>query len=151
MPELKHHLTWLRILDFLAVPAAFTSSAIRVGNFFNQEILGKPTNVPWAVIFGHPIDHSASIPRHPVQLYEAVWYLAIFFLLWRLSYKPFFLLVKGRLVGLLLILIFTFRFFIEFLKEEQSYLLTSFSVLTMAQILSIPVIFLGFLFYYRNQ
>ena len=143
-------LTWVRILDFIAVPTALAGACIRIGNFFNQEILGTPTNLPWAVVFGHPADRSLPLPRHPVQLYEALWYLAVFVLLWRLSRKPSFLLKKGKLVGLFLILVFAFRFFIEFLKTEQSHLLTE-SLLTMGQILSIPVILLGFLFYFHNR
>ena len=46
----------IKILDFVVIPTAFVSVCIRVGNFFNQEILGKPTDLPWAVIFGHPAD-----------------------------------------------------------------------------------------------
>jgi phosphatidylglycerol---prolipoprotein diacylglyceryl transferase len=143
-------LTWMRILDFIAVPTPLAGACIRVGNFFNQEILGTPTHLPWAVVFGHPADGSAPLPRHPAQLYEALWYLAVFFILWRLSKKPSFLLKPGKLVGLFLILAFLFRFLIEFLKLEQSNLL-SFSYLTMGQILSIPAILLGIIFYVRNH
>jgi len=140
-------LTWVRILDFIAVPTPLAGACIRVGNFFNQEILGTPTNLPWAVVFGHPADGSPPGPRHPAQLYEALWYLALFFILWHLSKRPSFLLKQGKLVGLFLILAFSFRFFVEFLKTEQSHLLSS-SYLTMGQILSIPTIVLGFLFYF---
>lgn len=143
-------LTWIRLLDFISVPTALAGCCIRIGNFFNQEILGTPSNLPWAVIFGHPADRSIPAPRHPVQLYEAIGYLAIYFVLWRLSLKPSFLLAKGKLIGLFLILVFGFRFFIEFLKTEQSHLLTS-SYLTMGQILSIPVVVLGFVFYFWQR
>ena len=143
-------LTWVRLLDFIAVPTALAGACIRIGNFFNQEILGTPTNLPWAVVFGHPADRSLPVPRHPVQLYEALWYLVVFLLLWRLSYRPSFLLKKGKLVGLFLILIFAFRFFIEFLKTEQSHLLQE-TWLTMGQILSVPVIIVGFLFYFYER
>ncbi len=141
----KEGLTWVRLLDFLSVPAAFASFCIRIGNFFNQEILGTPTTVPWAIIFGHPADRSLPIPRHPAQLYEAFFYILVFFLLFRLSYSPKFLFVKGRLVGLFLILVFGFRFLIEYFKLEQSHLLSLTSTLTMGQILSIPAILAGFL------
>lgn len=143
-------LTWMRILDFIAVPTPLAGACIRVGNFFNQEILGSPTNLPWAVVFGHPADRSLAVPRHPAQLYEALWYLAVFLLLWCLSQRPSFLLKKGRLVGLFLILAFSFRFSIEFLKPEQSHLLSS-SYLNMGQLLSIPVILLGFFFYFYSS
>ena len=141
-------LTWLRLLDLIAIPTPLAGACIRIGNFFNQEILGTPSHLPWAVTFGHPIDGSLPIPRHPAQLYEAIWYFAVFLLLWRLSARPSFLLVRGKLVGLLLILVFTFRFFIEMLKPEQSHLLHSY--LTMGQILSIPAIVLGALFYFHG-
>jgi phosphatidylglycerol:prolipoprotein diacylglycerol transferase len=143
-------LTWLRILDFIAVPTALAGACIRVGNFFNQEILGTPTNLPWAVVFGHPADGSLPVPRHPAQLYEALWYLVVFFVLLYLSNRPSFLLKEGKLVGLFLVFVFAFRFLIEFLKTEQSHLLSSF-YLTMGQVLSIPVIILGVLFYFHER
>lgn len=139
-------LSWVRLLDFVSVPTAFAAFCIRIGNFVNQEILGTPTHLPWAVIFGHPIDGSAPIPRHPVQLYEAFFYLAVFFLLWRLSFKPAFLTVQGKLIGLFLILVFSFRLLIEFFKIEQSQILST-SSFTMGQILSIPAILLGIILY----
>lgn len=143
-------LTWIRLLDFISIPAALAGCCIRVGNFINQEILGTPTHLPWAVVFGHPADRSLPLPRHPVQIYEALFYLAVFFLLWRLSFKASFLQVQGRLIGLFLILVFGFRFLIEFLKEEQSHLLLS-SSLTMGQMLSIPAILVGLVFYLRSR
>jgi len=144
-------LTWIRILDFLSVPAALGASFIRLGNFFNQEILGTPTNLPWAIVFGHPADRSLPIPRHPVQLYECLFYLAVFFLLWMLSYRNSFLLARGKMVGILLILVFGFRFCIEFIKTEQSHLLSLSSSLTMGQYLSIPLILAGIFFYFWKK
>lgn len=144
-------LNWLRLLDFVSVPTALAGSFIRLGNFFNQEILGTPSNLPWAVVFGTPADHSIPIPRHPVQIYESLFYLAVFFLLWRLTYRPAFLLAKGKLVGLFLILVFGFRFLIEYLKTEQSNIVSLASDLTMGQYLSIPAIAAGFLFYFWKR
>ena len=138
--------TWIRLLDFLSPPAALAGAFIRIGNFFNQEILGTVSQLPWAVVFGHPADGSFPAPRHPVQLYEAIGYLAIFILLWRLSLRPRVLMAQGKLIGLFLILVFSLRFLIEFLKLEQSPLLTH-SYLTMGQILSLPAIALGLWFY----
>ena len=143
-------LDWVRLLDFLSIPAALAGSFIRLGNFFNQEILGKPSNLPWAVLFGHPADHSARVPRHPVQIYESIFYLGVFFLLWRLSYRPSFL-VRGKLIGIFLVLVFGFRFFIEFLKMEQSNLISSASFLTMGQYLSLPLVLAGFVFYFWKR
>ncbi len=132
--------SWYRLLDLLALVAGLAGFFIRLGNFFNQEILGKPTDLPWAVTFGHPADGSFPVPRHPVQLYEAFFYLGVFILLWFLRGRW----KEGRTCGLFLVLVFTFRFFIEFLKEEQSWLfLESPFPLTMGQLLSIPFIIWG--------
>lgn len=148
--EIAPKLNWVRLLDFVSIPAALGGGCIRIGNFINQEVLGTPTDLPWAVVFGHPADRSVPIPRHPVQIYESFFYFAVFFLLWRLSYKHSFLEARGKLIGLFLILVFGFRFFIEFLKNEQSHLISG-SVLTMGQILSIPVVIGGLLFYFWNR
>ncbi|MBM3184538.1 MAG: prolipoprotein diacylglyceryl transferase [Chlamydiae bacterium] len=144
-----YNLSWLRLLDFIVVVTPLAGCFIRIGNFFNQEILGTQTTLPWGVVFGHPADGSFPIPRHPVQLYEAIGYLAIFFFLWRLSYIPSILLAKGKLLGLFLILVFTYRFFIEFLKVEQSDLLSTH--ITMGALLSIPAVLLGLFFYWRAK
>ena len=144
-------LSWIRLLDFVSVPAAFAGCCIRIGNFFNQEILGTPTTLPWAVIFGHPADRSSPAPRHPVQLYEAAFYLLVFLLLWRLSMRPKFLMARGKLFGLFLILVFGFRFFVEFLKVEQSNLLSEAPFLTMGQILSLPAVLAGLLFFFWKR
>lgn len=144
-------LTPICLLDFVCVPTAFAAFCIRIGNFINQEILGTPTHLPWAVVFGHPADRSIPIPRHPVQIYEAIFYLAVFFLLWRLSFFRSFLFIRGKLIGLFLVLVFGFRFFVEFLKTEQSHLMSA-SSLTMGQILSIPVFVAGFiLFFWKSK
>lgn len=144
-------LGWLRLLDFICIPTALAAGFIRIGNFIGQEILGTKTSLPWAVVFGHPADLSFPTPRHPVQLYEAFFYFAVFFLLWRLSYKPKLLLAPGWLIGLFLLLIFAFRFFIEFFKEEQSRLMNLAGVLTMGQWLSVPFILLGAFLLYRSR
>lgn len=136
-------LTTLRLLDFISIPTALAGCFIRIGNLFNQEILGTATQLPWSFIFAHPMDGSFPIPRHPVQIYESLFYLFVFLVLWRLSYRRSFLLCQGRLIGLFLVLVFGFRFFIEYLKLEQSELVSSSSMLTMGQWLSIPLVILG--------
>lgn len=139
-------LTWVRLLDFVAIPTSLCAFFIRIGNFINQEILGTPTDLPWGVVFGHPMGSDLFVARHPVQLYEAIFYLAVFFLLFRLSYLPRFLLSQGKLIGLFLMLVFGFRIFAEYFKLEQSHLMEV-SYLTMGQILSVPVFLLGVAFY----
>lgn len=138
------------LLDLISVPAAFVGACIRFGNFVNQEILGTKTSVPWAVIFGHPMDHSLPVPRHPVQLYEAVFYFFVFGVLWGLSYFPKYFLSAGRLFGVFLTLVFGGRFVLEFLKIEQSALLEK-SFLTMGQLLSILPILARLYFWLRKQ
>jgi prolipoprotein diacylglyceryl transferase len=133
--------SFLHLLDLLVVPAGLVAFFIRIGNFVNQEILGKPTNVLWAVVFEHPANGSLPVARHPVQLYEAFFYLVVFGALFLLrnrlkNWK------EGRVCGLFLALVFGVRFFIEFFKEEQSVHLIS-SYLTMGQWLSIPLVLSG--------
>jgi prolipoprotein diacylglyceryl transferase len=141
--------SWVHLLDLLVLPAGIIAFFIRIGNFINQEILGKPTDMPWAVIFGHPADGSFPVPRHPVQLYEAFYYLAVFGILWFFR-KRWSSWKEGRLAGLFLVVIFTFRLFIEFFKEEQSWWLYGSSA-TMGQLLSVPLIALGLYLMFRRS
>jgi phosphatidylglycerol---prolipoprotein diacylglyceryl transferase len=136
-------LSWLRLLDFVCVPTALAGAFIRLGNFFNQEILGIPSTVPWAVIFGHPADGSYPTARHPVQLYESFAYAIVFLILWRLTYSSKYLLEKGKLLAIFLVLVFGFRFFVEYWKEEQSLIMPNFFHLTMGQVLSVPAVLVG--------
>ncbi|MEM7175681.1 MAG: prolipoprotein diacylglyceryl transferase [Chlamydiota bacterium] len=135
--------SWLsirRLFDFLALPALCSATLIRLGNFVNQEILGTATTVSWAIIFGDPIDGSAAIPRHPAQLYEAIFYSLSLCLLFRLLPKTFFRV--GALSGIVFGAVFCFRFFIEFFKCKQSYWMETLPV-TMGQVLSVPLIICG--------
>lgn len=144
--------TFLRLLDYLSVPAMLLATFIRIGNFFNQEILGVVTNVPWAITFGHPADGSAALPRHPAQLYEALVYFALFFILGAVWKKKKESLVPGRLTGIMLTTVFTFRFFIEFLKSDQSLWFDGHShFIVMGQLLSLPVILYGAYLLFRPQ
>lgn len=139
-------LTYITLFDILVIPSGLVACCIRMGNFFNQEILGPVTNVPWAVIFGHPIDGTPGVPRHPVQLYEAIAYFAIFCLmitLWKKrpgQWRP------GFMSGLFFILLFAARFALEFIKEPQSLVMDE-SFVQMGQLLSIPFILLGFVLF----
>jgi len=131
----KYKIPFLWLMSRLSIPAMLTASAIRFGNFFNSEILGKKTDVPWAIIFKR-VDN---IPRHPAQLYEAFSYLLIFFLLIYLYKK----LPKKLSIGLLPAigagLSFGIRFFIEFFKTRQATYQNDF-FLNTGQILSIPFV-----------
>ncbi len=147
----KPILTFFTIVDMLTVPAAFIGGAIRVGNFFNQELLGRPTNLPWGVAFGHPMDGSLPwVVRHPVQLYEAGFYFLLFVVLSVLVRKTSLLFSSGKLSGIFFVGVFLFRFFIEFFKEKQS-IFTADWTLTMGQMLSIPFCFLGIFCLLKTQ
>ncbi len=142
----------VKILDLVVIPTAFAAICIRLGNFFNQEILGKPTGIPWAIVFGHPADGGPVVPRHPVQLYEALAYFLVFFILIFLWKRKPFLRRKGDVSGLFLVLVFSARFFLEYYKEEQSVHFVDATLFSMGQILSIPFIGWGlWLFFHRKN
>lgn len=143
-------LTFVSMVDLLVIPSALVGSFIRLGNFFNQEILGTPSNMPWAVVFGHPADGSRPLPRHPVQLYESITYLVIFFLLIGLwKFRPSWC-KPGRLGGLFLVLAFSMRFLLEFLKAPMDAVVDQ-SFLQMGQLLSLPFILAGFYLLFRHN
>lgn len=148
-PKIK--IRWISLVDLVVIPAALGGALIRIGNFFNQEILGTITNVPWAVVFGHPMDGTAPVPRHPVQLYESLFYFVLFFVLFFLWRAKPSLRKPGKMSGLFFISVFTFRFFIEFFKTEQSELLRSGALLDMGQWLSLPLIALGFYLFFCDK
>lgn len=142
--EIKY--SW--ILDRIVIVVALAGFFIRLGNFFNSEIIGIPTDVPWAVVF----ERIDNIPRHPSQLYESLSYLLIFVYLWRHYQKAGPKIKEFALFGRFLVLTFTARFIIEFTKEVQVGFENEL-FLNMGQLLSIPFIFIGLylLFLYRRK
>jgi len=137
----KKNYSFLWIIDRIVIVVALAGTFIRLGNLFNSEIIGKPTDVSWAFIFTAVDD----LPRHPTQLYESISYLIIFLILLFIYYKGLEKDRGGFLFGLFLVLIFTFRFFVEFLKENQSAFERG-MILDMGQILSIPFVIAGIIF-----
>lgn len=126
------------IIDRIVIVVALSGFFIRMGNFFNSEIVGKITDVPWAIVFSR-IDE---MPRHPSQIYEAVTYLFIFMILAYRYVVNNFNIAKGKSLGLFLMLIFGARFFWEFTKENQVDF-ESAMTLNMGQLLSIPAVLVG--------
>jgi phosphatidylglycerol:prolipoprotein diacylglycerol transferase len=130
---------WLA--DRVAITAMLAAGCIRIGNLFNSEIYGHKTDVAWAFIFKKIDD----IPRHPTQIYESLGYLAvsgILYAIYRLKdRKP----PEGLLFGLVMVLAYSFRTFIETFKENQVAFEDSMA-LNMGQILSIPFILIGLFF-----
>ncbi len=136
----------LWILDRLVIVVALGGALIRLGNLFNSEIIGKASNVPWAFIFIRVDD----IPRHPAQLYESIFYFISFFILYFVYLKTDKKTKQGYLFGLFFVLIFGFRFFVEFIKENQSPFEQN-MFLNMGQLLSIPFVAAGLFFMFRKQ
>ena len=138
----------LATIDLIAVVAALGATFIRLANLMNSEIIGMPTTMPWAFIFERVDD----IPRHPAQLYEAILYLLIFGIMLLLYTTRREKLKKGFFFGLVLVLIFTARFFVEFVKEDQVAFEDGMTF-NMGQLLSLPYIFtgMGFLVYSLMQ
>jgi prolipoprotein diacylglyceryl transferase len=139
----KISLIWL--LDRVAIVVSVTGALVRIGNLMNSEIVGKATDVPWAFAFvrdnlerGFPEYYT----RHPSQIYEAGFYFVLFIVLYYLLEKRNWHKKTGYTFSLFLILLFGFRFFIEFFKDVQ----VSFEqqmTIDMGQWLSIPFIVAG--------
>ena len=133
---------FLWLVDRIVITVALAGFFIRMGNLFNSEIIGKPTDVPWAFIFVRAQVPDPMIPRHPTQIYEALAYLVIFGILYYIYKKQGPKVRRGFLLGLFLILVFGVRFFVEFLKENQVAFEAGMA-LNMGQILSIPAVIAG--------
>lgn len=133
----RPRLPYLWLLDRVGVAVAVGGSFIRLGNLFNSEILGKPSDLPWAFVFGR-VD---MVPRHPVQLYEAIFYALLFAVLLSL-YRRGFCTSPGSLIGLFMISLFGFRFLVEFVKQPQAAFGPQLH-LNVGQWLSIPYVLLG--------
>jgi len=129
-------LLWL--LDRLSIPVSLGAFFVRIGNFFNSEIVGKYTGNNFGVIF---INRGETLPRHPTQLYESFGYLILFLIL-NYLYKN-----KennnGYLFGIFLTTMFTIRFIVEFLKESQGGFESKLTLFSTGQWLSIPMILSG--------
>jgi len=135
----------LWILDRIVIPVASGAIFVRIGNFINSEIIGKPTNSDYGVIFEKLGEDFA---RHPAQLYESACYLAIFLLLWFIYWKTEKRFKTGYIFGLFLVLLWTVRFFVEFVKEPQVGERANW-LLNTGQWLSIPFVIAGLYFMYR--
>ena len=130
----------LWLLDRVVVPVTIGATFVRLGNFFNSEIVGRYSNSNFGVVF---LNRGENLPRHPAQLYEAFGYL-ILFLIIRQVYKSKKKNIEGYLIGLFFSGMFTIRFLIEFIKESQGGFEEYLPFLSTGQWLSIPFIILGF-------
>ena len=145
----KYKLSFLWLMDRLVIVVPLAGAFIRTGNLFNSEIYGRATDLPWAFLFVRdrvidPVTGSLlpNVPSHPTQIYEALSYLLIFAVLFILYRKKKDEIRDGLIFGIFLILLFTARFLIEFIKNDQ----VSFEAgmfINMGQWLSIPFILIG--------
>ena len=132
----------LWIFDRLVIAVAVGGMFVRIGNFFNSEIVGKFTNSDFGVVF---LNRGDSLPRHPAQLYEAFGYLILFILLVLIYNKSKLSMKKGFIFGFFLITLFTIRFVVEYVKESQGGIEKTLGIISTGQWLSIPFIIIGIL------
>jgi prolipoprotein diacylglyceryl transferase len=130
----------LWIFDRIVIPISIGGMFVRIGNFFNSEIVGNYTNSNFGVVFKN---NGEIFPRHPAQLYEAFGYLLLFILLWNIYWKTDLKKYKGFIFGLFLTYLFTIRFLVEYVKESQGGFEESLGILSTGQWLSIPFILIG--------
>jgi len=120
----------------------------------NHEIVGHPTDLPWAFSFSQywndAIKQFDPTPRHPAQLYEAIAYIIIFAFLMYLFWKRNKWQVQGYVFGWFLTLLFGARFFIEFFKVGQTARDTEWAINT-GQLLSIPFVLVGLYLIFRKK
>ncbi len=133
-------------LDRLVLGVAITGAMIRLGNLMNSEIYGGTTSLPWGFIFER---NGETVPKHPTQIYEMIYCLVTFGVLWWLYWKKEAYKRTGLLLGVFLIGIFFSRFLLEFIKNDQE-AFESHLFLNMGQILSLPLIVLGFYLIINN-
>lgn len=137
---------YLWLVDRLSIAVPISAGFIRLGNFMNSEIFGKPTNGTWGVIF----QHYDSIPRHPTQLYEAFGYFLISAILMYIFKRRSQSIDNGYIFGLFLTLLFMVRFIVEFYKENQI-IAEKNMIINIGQILSLPFIFIGLVLAYKKR
>ena len=142
------------VYDRIGIPVALGGAFVRIGNFFNSEIIGKPApeGSPFAVLFPQQSsEYGAIVPRYPSQLFEAGGYFLLFILLWilyRYTKKKY---QQGWLFGLFFIILWAVRFFVEYLKEPQGNEFIHFAGLNTGQILSIPFMIAGFVIMFTSK
>lgn len=135
----KERKPFIWALDRVVIVVALAGALIRLGNLMNSEIYGVETTLPWGFVF---LQNGENAPKHPTQIYEALAYLTIFGILMRIYWKNLGKQKPGLLFGLFLILVFGFRFFVEYVKEDQVAFEAGMK-LNMGQWLSIPFVLIG--------
>ncbi len=139
----KNKMQPLWLLDRLCIVIPIAAAFVRLGNLMNHEIVGSITEVAWGFNFIYGGNGVADTIRHPAQLYESL----VYFLLYLFMIVYYFKVANakipaGRTMGILLTVIFTARFFIEYVKEVQVTKELEMSLL-IGQKLSIPFMIVG--------
>jgi prolipoprotein diacylglyceryltransferase len=171
----------LWILDRVVIPVASGAVFVRLGNFFNSEIVGKETNSSLGIQFirdyyspkdavngtqiANPKEAYEAIAtnpqfaellqqvpvKHPAQLYEAVSYIFVFAILFFLYWKTDAREKSGYLFGLFLVLLWSVRFVVEYVKESQGGFESVLGLFSTGQWLSIPFILIGLYFIFTSE
>jgi len=135
------------IFDRLVIGVAICGASIRLGNLMNSEIYGSATSLPWGFIF---VRSGETQPMHPTQIYEMIYCLITFAIVWWLYWKKEAYKKNGLIFGVFLIGIFGSRFALEFIKNNQEVFESNLS-LNMGQILSLPFIIWGIWLIFRSM
>ncbi|WP_459616948.1 prolipoprotein diacylglyceryl transferase [Bordetella sp. 2513F-2] len=137
----KKGVSLFKLGDFIAPLIPLGLGAGRLGNFINGELWGRPTTVPWGMVF----PHAGDMPRHPSQLYElGLEGVVLFALLWWFSSRP---RPTGQVSALFLMGYGTFRFLVEFTREPDNFLGLLAGGMSMGQWLSLPMMAIGLAMY----
>lgn len=146
------HKSPLWLMDRMVIPFTLGSCFIRLGNFFNSEIVGKPFNSFFSVLFiNQNIEYGAIVPRHATQIYEAILYFIFFIILISLYFITDKKKYLGWFFGLFMLVLWTIRFIIEFMKEFQGNEYINFLNLNSGQVLSIPFIIIGLIIFLTSK
>lgn len=176
---IKRPMLW--VLDRVVIPVASGAIFVRIGNFFNSEIVGNVTDSSFGIKFirdyysakdvlnitkipnvneaYHAIaidpqyaEILAKVPmKHPAQLYEAFLYIFVFFILFFLYWKTRTAEKQGLLFGYFLVMLWTVRFIVEYVKESQGGIEENFGLLSTGQWLSIPFILVGIYYIFMAE
>jgi prolipoprotein diacylglyceryl transferase len=153
----KYKLSFLWMIDRIVIVVALGGAFIRLGNLFNSEIYGGPTNLPWGIEFVRDKLYDSAtgellptVARHPTQLYEALSYILIFVILFAFYKRNHSRVRDGYIFGVFMILLFSARFLIEFVKNDQVAFEAGMQI-NMGQWLSLPFIVAGIIMIYWTK
>lgn len=142
--RLKYDYFWM--VDRLVIVVCITGGFIRLGNLMNSEMIGIPTTVPWAFVF-ELVDN---VPRHPAQLYEAIYCFLLFGLLYYIWKVKRHQVANGFIFGVFLVVLWSLRFVDEFFKVAQEPFEENLPI-NMGQILSIPFVIAGIIILIKTR